>query len=175
VIERDLYDIEAIPPKDAIPAGSSSSVRNEKMKEMLRTLMADRFKLRVHYEMKEQSVYAITVTKNGPKLQDVDECAEKPISFFDPASCHSMADLVKFAQRTARLELPIVDKTGLTGLYRIEGVDWSAIIPGPRQPEDPTRPTFIDVLGKLGLKLENQKALVNQLFVDHVEVPMMDN
>ena len=97
VIERDLYDIEAIAPKDAIPAGSSSKVRNEKIKEMLRTLMADRFKLRVHNERKEQTVYAITIAKNGPKLQEVDECADKPISFFDPASCHSMADLVKFA------------------------------------------------------------------------------
>jgi uncharacterized protein (TIGR03435 family) len=86
-----------------------------------------------------------------------------------------MADLVKFAQRTAHLELPVIDKTPLTGLYSMQGVDWSAIIPGPQQPEDPTRPTFIDVLGKLGLKLETQKALVDMLFVDHVEVPMMDN
>ncbi len=175
MIERDLYDIEAIAPKDAIPAGSSSKVRNEKIKEMLRTLMADRFKLRVHNERKEQTVYAITIAKNGPKLQEVDECADKPISFFDPASCHSMADLVKFAQRTAHLELPVIDKTALTGLYSMQGVDWSAIIPGPRQPEDPTRPTFIDVLGRLGLKLETQKAIVDMLFVDHVEVPMMDN
>jgi uncharacterized protein (TIGR03435 family) len=174
-IEQDVYDIEAIAPKDAIPAGSSSKVRNDKMKEMLRTLMADRFKLRVHYEMKEQSVYAVTVGKDGPKLQNADECAEKPISFFDPASCHSMADLVKFAQRTGRLELPVIDKTGLTGLYTIQGVDWSAIIPGPQRQDDPTRPTLLDVLGKLGLKLENQKAIVNMLFVDHVEVPMADN
>jgi uncharacterized protein (TIGR03435 family) len=174
-IERDLYDIEAIAPKDAIPGRASPEIRNAKMKEMLRTLLADRFKLRVHYEAKEQTVYAITVAKNGPKLQGADECAAKPVSFFDPASCHSMADLVKFAQRTARLDLPIVDKTALTGLYNMQFVDWSAIIPGPRQPEDPTKPTFADVLNRLGLKLETQKAVVDLLFVDHVEVPAADN
>jgi hypothetical protein len=40
-----------------------------------------------------------------------------------PASCHTIADLIKFAQRTARLELPLIDKTGLTGLYSIPFVD----------------------------------------------------
>src|SRR5438477_5148006 len=89
-IERDLYDIEAIASKDAMPAGTSAKIRNDKLKEMLRTLLADRFKLRVHYEMKEQTIYAITVAKNGPKLEGGDQCADKPISFFDPSSCHSI-------------------------------------------------------------------------------------
>jgi len=54
------------------------------------------FKLRVHCEMKEETVYAIVVTKNGPKLQGTDECADKPTSFFDPSSCHTMTlQLVK--------------------------------------------------------------------------------
>jgi uncharacterized protein (TIGR03435 family) len=178
-LDRDLYHIEAIAPKDSIPYGSSSKARNDKIKEMLRTLLADRFKLRVHYEMKEQTVYAIVVAKNGPKLQESDACADRPTSFFDPSSCHTMADLVKFAQRAGRLELPVVDKTGLTGLYSIQAVDWSSILPGPKplikQPEDPNRPTLADVLGKLGLRLETQKTVVDLLFVDHIEAPTTDN
>src|SRR5215469_5486615 len=79
-IERDLYDIEAIAPKDAIPPGSSSGVRDEKVKQMLRTLLADRFKLRVHHEMKEETVYAIVIARNGPKLQGSDECANRSTS-----------------------------------------------------------------------------------------------
>jgi uncharacterized protein (TIGR03435 family) len=175
LIERDVYDIEATAPKDAVPPGSSARIRDEKIKEMLRTLLADRFKLRVHHEMKEQTVYAVVVAKNGPKLEGADACADRPTNFFDPSSCHTMADLIKIAQRTARLELPIVDKTGLAGLYNMQAVDWSSIIPGPKQPEDPNRPTFIDILGRLGLKLETQKAVVDMLFVDHVEVPTADD
>ena len=128
----------------AAPARRAVEVTFDKLKEMLRTLLTDRFKLRVHYEMKEQTVYAITVAKNGPKLGGGDQCADKPISFFDPSSCHSISDLAMFAQRTARLELPVIDNTGLAGLYNLQAVDWSAIIPGPRQPEDPTKPTFAD-------------------------------
>ena len=143
---------------------------------MLRTLLAERFKLRVHYEMQEQTVYAVVITKNGPKLQGADECADRPTSFLDPSSCHSMADLIMLAQRTARIELPLIDKTGLTGLYNIPFLDWGAILnPGSRGKEDPTGPTFEDVLARLGLKLEMQKAVVNMLFVDHVEPPSADN
>src|SRR5215469_10728178 len=46
-IERNLYDIEAVAPKDAIPAGTSAKVRNDR-REMLQTPLLDRFKLRVH-------------------------------------------------------------------------------------------------------------------------------
>jgi uncharacterized protein (TIGR03435 family) len=173
-IERDLYDIEAVAAKDAIPPGASSKARNDKIKEMLRTLLADRFKLRVHYEMQEQSVNAIVVGKNGPKLNSADECADRPTSFFDPGSCHSMAYLIKFAQRTARLEMPLVDKTGLTGMYSIPFVDWGSIINPPRQ-EDGNRPTFEDILNKLGLRLETEKVTLNVLYIDHIEAPTPDN
>jgi uncharacterized protein (TIGR03435 family) len=174
-IERDAYDIEATAPKDAIPADSSGKVRNDKIREMLRTLLADRFKLRVHHEMKEQSVYAIVIGKNGPKLQGATECADKPSSFFDPGSCHSMSDLVRFASRMAGLEQPIVDRTGLTGLYTIPGINWASIIAGLRGPDDPAKPAFDDILDKLGLKLETQKAVVDMLLVDHVEPPTLEN
>jgi len=39
----------------------------EEIMLMLQTLMADRFKLELHREQKEQPVYALLVGKNGPK------------------------------------------------------------------------------------------------------------
>jgi uncharacterized protein (TIGR03435 family) len=178
VLERDLYDIEAIAPKDAIPPGASVMVRNQKIKEMLQTLLMDRFKLRVHHEMKEQPVYAIVATKNGPKFQSgaIEQCADKPTDFFDPASCHSMADLIRLASRVARLDRPVVDKTGLTGLYSIP-VDWSAFISGGPRPEPGTDPSqlFSDMLDRIGLKLESQTAVADMLLVDHVEPPTLEN
>ena len=39
---------------------------------MLRALLEDRFKLRVHRETKEVPVYFLTVAKNGPKLEPGD-------------------------------------------------------------------------------------------------------
>jgi uncharacterized protein (TIGR03435 family) len=40
---------------------------------MLKALLADRFKLRTHFEDREQSVYALVVSKDGPKLKESPE------------------------------------------------------------------------------------------------------
>jgi uncharacterized protein (TIGR03435 family) len=178
-IERDVYDIEATAPKDAIPSGSSSKVRNDKIREMLRTLLAERFKLRVHHETQEDVVNALVVAKNGPKFQTgiIEECADRPTNFFDPGSCHSMADLLRFASRVARLERPLIDKTGLNGLYNIPSIDWSALISGTLRSAPGVDPTqaFNDLLDKIGLRLDTQKATLDMLLVDHVETPSLEN
>jgi uncharacterized protein (TIGR03435 family) len=42
----------------------------EQVPEMLRTLLAERFKLTVHRDTKEHAVYALVVGKGGPKLKE---------------------------------------------------------------------------------------------------------
>lgn len=42
----------------------------EQVPEMLRTLLAERFKLAVHRETKEHNIYALVVGKGGPKLKE---------------------------------------------------------------------------------------------------------
>ena len=49
-----------------IPEGLS----REQIPQMLQTLLAERFKLTVHKDSKEHSVYALVVGKNGPKLKE---------------------------------------------------------------------------------------------------------
>ena len=46
---------------------------------MLHALLADRFKLTIHREGKEQPVYALVVGKNGPKLQPAAADADAPL------------------------------------------------------------------------------------------------
>src|SRR5262249_7727355 len=41
-----VYDIEATAPAGAFPPGMPSNLRDDKMREMLRTLLEDRFKLK---------------------------------------------------------------------------------------------------------------------------------
>jgi uncharacterized protein (TIGR03435 family) len=55
------FDLQA-----KIPAG----VREDKVPEMLQTLLAERFGLKIHHESKDQSVYALVVGKGGPKLKE---------------------------------------------------------------------------------------------------------
>src|SRR4051812_40630607 len=44
----------------------------EQMPEMLQALLADRFRLKIHREMRENTVYALVVAKGGPKLKEAD-------------------------------------------------------------------------------------------------------
>ncbi|SPF51031.1 conserved exported hypothetical protein [Candidatus Sulfopaludibacter sp. SbA4] len=61
-----------------LPEGASI----DQVPEMLQTLLADRFKLALHHESKEHSVYALVVGKNGPKLAASDPDAR--IDFVEP-------------------------------------------------------------------------------------------
>jgi uncharacterized protein (TIGR03435 family) len=59
-LESERYDIEA-----KVPPGST----RPQFILMLQNLLADRFKLALHKDTKEFSVYELTVAKDGPKLK----------------------------------------------------------------------------------------------------------
>jgi uncharacterized protein (TIGR03435 family) len=44
--------------------------KEDQVPEMVQALLADRFKLQMHREMKEHSTFALVVAKGGPKLKD---------------------------------------------------------------------------------------------------------
>ena len=43
---------------------------------MIQTLLEERFKLKAHRENKEQQVYALVVSKEGPKLMNADDVSD---------------------------------------------------------------------------------------------------
>ncbi len=59
--EMEKYDVTGKPDTAGIP-----SVKQ--LKAMVRKLLSDRFALKYHLDKKELAVYAITVTKTGPKI-----------------------------------------------------------------------------------------------------------
>lgn len=65
---REKFDVEAKAPADAIGQSVPIQARNQRFQLMLQELLQDRFKLIVHRESKEFSLYALVVAKNGPKL-----------------------------------------------------------------------------------------------------------
>src|SRR5579862_1834415 len=54
-----------------ISAKADHDVTNEERTLMIRTMLADRFKLALHRETKELPVYVLVVAKGGPKLQEL--------------------------------------------------------------------------------------------------------
>lgn len=144
---RTAFNIEATAEEGAIPAGASTKVRDEKIRVMLQTLVANRFKMTLHREMKSLPVYAIVVRNGGPKLQksSIDEknCNSQATTIGDRHSCHSFeggqgrgvhGDAVTISDLATWISVwadrPIIDKTGLTQLYNIETDGWVPMPPG---------------------------------------------
>jgi uncharacterized protein (TIGR03435 family) len=63
--DSDRYDIVATPEQDA---GNEQIARDGQIRLMLRSLLADRFKLAMHREAREIPAYVPSVSKDGPKL-----------------------------------------------------------------------------------------------------------
>src|SRR5262249_987524 len=74
--ESDQFDITAKPEGDAppqegrAPTPAEMQTQQQKMRAMLKDLLADRFGLKIHTETKELPVYALVLAKGGPKMQE---------------------------------------------------------------------------------------------------------
>ena len=93
-IDSDAYDIDAVPGANAIPASLSGKPLWDKTRLMLRALLADRFKLSMHRESKEMSIYELVVAKNGPKLKAT--AADCTANYY---TCHSFSGNPSAADR----------------------------------------------------------------------------
>jgi uncharacterized protein (TIGR03435 family) len=166
-----MYDIVAKAQGDGVPT-------TDELKQMLQSLLADRFKLRVHREMRQMPVYALVIGKNGLKLKasapDAGNLGRMTISGRNYVVTRPKAtvDDVVSAISNAFLERPVLDKTGLTGAYDLK-LTYTPNIRSNREgdPDLNDISIFTAVEEQLGLKLEPQKAEIEILVVDHLEKP----
>jgi len=192
------FDIAAVAPQGSIPPGLSSKARAAQMRLMLQSLLEDRFKLKMRVEPMEQPIYALLVAPGGTKLQksklQEDACPETSDDPLSARACHELtggqgrglhgeavdiADVSLFVQNWS--DRPVIDKTGLTDLYKIDTDGWAPMRQAPPRPDgtqggdaglsDPDRKTLFTVFQELGLKMEPQRAVVDMFVIDHVETP----
>src|SRR5450631_4448473 len=82
-IDSNHYDVEARIDESQLAA--RSTMTNQQQKEqtslMMQALLADRFKLSVHFESRELPIYTLAVAKGGPKLV---AAKETPVEDDDP-------------------------------------------------------------------------------------------
>jgi uncharacterized protein (TIGR03435 family) len=158
----DRYDLVA-----KMPAGATEDQRPA----MLRTLLAERFKLAVHRGTREMPVYLLVVAKNGPKIQAVDSHADNISSHPGYMSAEGiiMPRLAAFlSSARAQLEHTVIDHTGLSGAFTFK-LEWT---PDDKWSVDTAGPSIVAALQEqLGLKLETGKTPVEILIVDHAGKP----
>ena len=180
-IKIDRFDINARAPEGA----------TGRPDPMLRTLLADRFKVRVHTETKEQQVYALVLARAdrrlGPKLTPTTkECGAAGASCgMNVNTGTTAATLSGVAQPLTRLatalsgfavDTIVVDRTGLNGNFDME-LQWTPDVirsaaAGTPAGDGPS--LFTALQEQFGLKLESARGPVTYLVIDSAELPTPD-
>lgn len=164
-IKNDGFDVEARP---------ASPVSRDKMSQMLRSLLIERFQLKAHTESRSLSAYALAVSSSGSRLQPSTGADGPKISklgqlVMPKMSLDQLAQILEFD-----LDRPVIDRTGLAGDFAIH-LQWTRErdrTAAGDVPVDQSRPSiFAAVQEQLGLKLESIKAPVDVLVIDGVEHP----
>jgi uncharacterized protein (TIGR03435 family) len=172
--DEDRFDVEAKTDDDTVAAMQKLPVQEQEQQtmKMLQSLLADRFKLRVHYESKVQPTYELVLAKGGLKLKPL-PANQKPgwgRSVRGELEMHgrSIAEFAHFLSQMNLVGRTVVDKTGVAGNYDID-LKWT---PDDQQGTPDAGPTLITALEEqLGLKLVPAKGPVDALVIDHVERP----
>ena len=167
-IETDRYDIVA---------KAEGEASDEQMKLMARTLLADRFQLKLHHESRNISVYVVSGGKSAAKVSPPKDGETHSVRFAPRmnadqriTSYHiiltrfSMAQLSDtFARQLGR---PIVNQTGLDGEYDFE----LELTPDESRPS-PTDPAFLlsALRDQIGLTVKSDKIPMDILVIDSAE------
>lgn len=168
------YDIVGKVRSDLAPTERSELGAKGPM--FLRSLLEERFRLRVHHESRQLQVYRLVRARRdgslGPRLRR-STCTSVPafckLEYLTGHLIFEGVPIGKFADDlSGSLDRVIVDDTGLTGPFDVD-LEWS-----PDQSASDKPSIFTALQEQLGLKLESTKGPVEVLVIDHVERPTED-
>lgn len=180
-LDTGRYDITAV--------GKANPTREEAL-QMLRAMLAGRFKLATHTEQRDLPVYSLVRARPdgqlGPGLRRSpidcqDPEARKKAYAAAPPGARMVCGLTESPGTftaggteisalvvilTGASGRPVLDRTGLPGGYDID-LKWTA----SPQPDADAVSIFTAVQEQLGLKLENGTAPLDVLVIDRIERP----
>ena len=187
-VDTDRYDIVAKAPAE--------TGLDEMYGPMMRALLEDRFGLKIHSEIRELPVYALTAVRGGAKLTpskpgscvaiDVKSVLQAPPGpnfcgrfemkrgavWIADAKGMTVSEIAARVFRDA-VERPVIDRTSIAGLFDIHlefsGLENSTSLSGDADNAAPS--VFTAVQEQLGLKLSPDKGPVEVFVIDHVEKP----
>jgi uncharacterized protein (TIGR03435 family) len=172
-IWKDYYEILAKLPEGA---------QQDQIPAMLQQLLAGRFGLAVHWETKQQKVYALVIAKSGLHLKKSTQ-DHMGVSFTPKGHMEFKgATLAGFAGSLSNfVDRPVVNMTGAEGVFDI-ALDVSmedlagmkkllsaAGAPQEVATEGNAPPSVYMAIQELGLRLESRTAPIRHLVVDHAE------
>ena len=167
-VRSGRFNVVAKPPAGVRPT-----------QRMLQALLADRFKLRIHRDSRQGTIWNLTLTSRqgqlGPHLTP-STCGPTvctPIRIAGGPSLvgeASIGDLASILSNATVVDAPVADRTGLTGTFNIL-LRWRAENnPNP----DAGPPLFTALEEQLGLKLEKSSGVIDVVVIDSVEQLVAD-
>jgi uncharacterized protein (TIGR03435 family) len=151
-----------------VTAKAETNASYDDLRVMVQTLLADRFQLKFHREMREQPVYALVLAKNGPKLKEANGPGRGIGIGAQGRLNGNGADMATFSSAlSGKLGRSVVDRTGLKGFYDFL-ITWT---PDEAQADTPGASLFTAIQEQLGLKLESTKGQVGVLVIDRAGRP----
>src|SRR5262249_31045275 len=109
-----------------------STTTVEQLRQMVQTMLADRFKLSFHWETQNVPGYALVVAKRGPKLKlkDAADAEELPyqegmtgrLVIRGKSTLDKLAEWFSGSRGSVGFSAPVINKTELTALYDYEFV-----------------------------------------------------
>ena len=199
-VERLVYPKWAVNEHFDIEARGPANATKDQMRLMMQSLLAERFKMAVHWETRNVPVFRVVLAKAGKLGPDFEAYSGPPCPYgteppqrsakFPPVFCgrpgmrqlpdgedqvtgRSMpiGELVSTLRRWGgtAIDRPLVDATGLTGVFDYVLTFAPDAPPGQPQADGPS---YLEALkDQLGLKLEPARAMMPFLVIDHIEEP----
>ncbi|MGH9239027.1 MAG: TIGR03435 family protein [Vicinamibacterales bacterium] len=169
-----------------IVAKAAGAITEDQRQAMVRTLLATRFRLKAHFEKRDQTIYVMTRARAdgslGTGLRPRPDCVTTPCQ--RSGSSSRVAGVIRLRGTTMAgladgpmssiLGQVVRDESGIEGVFdvqaswRPDAVD-AAIVPNDERPS-----FFTAIQEQLGLRLEPRREAVEVLVVESVERPTPD-
>ena len=186
---NERFDINAKAGAGALPETASPEARRKQITAMLRSMLAERFKLSVRVESRTVPLYALVVAKGGHRMKPSttpQQCGEPTSTcrFGGGPAGGLRGDHVDMSTLVGALNFfvdrPVVDRTSVKGQFVIDLPPWNAgvqppgggVADGTEPAPNPAEASIFTVLQEqLGLRLESIRGPYDFYVVDRVERP----
>jgi uncharacterized protein (TIGR03435 family) len=172
-LDSAKFDIVAKIPDENLAPGQ--------LQRMMQSLLAERFRLRIHRETREISLYVLVTDKDGPKVHFVEigeGIGPNPFSMTDRGRLVGTRVTAEMLARVlaGQIGRPVADLTGIKTPFDFT-LEWNPDMDLPAgagaQPESDTsrnRPSiFTAISEQLGFKLSSRRSAVEVVVIDSVE------
>jgi bla regulator protein blaR1 len=176
------YDIDARVSEADRADWQDPKKQPEMLREMLQAMLADRFHLRVHSEVRTQDIYLLQLAKGGPKFPETKPGEEHPGAVSIPGGGYASSNGGVFRYYDLPMSAlasvisswtgrAVHDDTGLPGRYDVSFPRPSFANNTSTDPSIDADPTIFSVLAGLGLRLASGNGQVETVVIDHIEPP----